>query len=56
MDPTDGLWRVRLTRVKVKDVTVHIGTEIIGLQLKDLTDQQRVCGLLQVPKDFGHNR
>ncbi|KAK6822568.1 hypothetical protein PG987_014113 [Apiospora arundinis] len=26
---------------EVKDVTVHIGTEIIGLQLKDLTDQQR---------------
>ncbi|KAL0934062.1 Alpha-ketoglutarate-dependent sulfonate dioxygenase 5 [Colletotrichum truncatum] len=26
---------------EVKDVTVHIGTEITGLQLKDLTDQQR---------------
>ncbi|KAK8008329.1 alpha-ketoglutarate-dependent taurine dioxygenase [Apiospora marii] len=26
---------------EVRDVTVHIGTEIIGLQLKDLTNQQR---------------
>lgn len=26
---------------EVKDLTKHIGTEIIGLQLKDLTDQQR---------------
>jgi hypothetical protein len=27
--------------VKVTDITTHIGTEIEGLQLKDLTDQQR---------------
>ncbi|KAE8441321.1 hypothetical protein EG329_005516 [Mollisiaceae sp. DMI_Dod_QoI] len=26
---------------EVKDLTKHIGTEIVGLQLKDLTDQQR---------------
>ncbi|KAL1303595.1 hypothetical protein AAFC00_006960 [Neodothiora populina] len=26
---------------KVTDLTAHIGTEIVGLQLKDLTDQQR---------------
>lgn len=26
---------------KVVDLTKHIGTEIIGLQLKDLTDQQK---------------
>lgn len=26
---------------EVKNLTAHIGTEIIGLQLKDLTDQQR---------------
>lgn len=39
-----------LTSGQVKDVTVHIGTEITGLQLKDLTDQQRVCGLLTLVK------
>jgi hypothetical protein len=26
---------------KVIDLTTHIGTEIVGLQLKDLTDQQK---------------
>ena len=26
---------------EVRDLTVHIGTEIIGLQIKDLTDQQK---------------
>lgn len=26
---------------EVKNLTAHIGTEIVGLQLKDLTDQQR---------------
>ena len=26
---------------KVIDLTAHIGTEIVGLQLKDLTDQQK---------------
>ncbi|KAF2707102.1 TauD-domain-containing protein [Pleomassaria siparia CBS 279.74] len=26
---------------EVKDLTAHIGTEIVGLQLKDLTDQQK---------------
>jgi len=26
---------------EVNDLTVHIGTEIVGLQLKDLTDQQK---------------
>lgn len=26
---------------EVKDLTTHIGTEIVGLQLKDLTDQQK---------------
>jgi hypothetical protein len=26
---------------EVKDLTVHIGTEIVGLQIKDLTDQQK---------------
>lgn len=27
--------------IKVTDLTTHIGTEIIGLQLKDLNDQQK---------------
>jgi len=27
---------------EVNNLTVHIGTEIVGLQLKDLTDQQKV--------------
>ena len=26
---------------EVRDLTVHIGTEIVGLQIKDLTDQQK---------------
>ena len=26
---------------KVIDLTAHIGTEIVGLQLKDLTDRQK---------------
>lgn len=42
MNSIDHLWQDCLTCAKVKDVTVHIGTEITGLQLKDLTDQQRV--------------
>lgn len=42
MHSIDHMLQRRLTCAKVKDVTVHIGTEITGLQLKDLTDQQRV--------------